>query len=99
LFSYVDLEQRVPANHPLRLIRRIVSGSLILPRCAGGSSATFHHHATLCFAAYGFLISERETISPSREWSLIALFPPHLCEAGCASRSGRQGVVLWLVKA
>ncbi|MET4121724.1 hypothetical protein ABIB85_008197 [Bradyrhizobium sp. JR1.5] len=30
----------------------------------------FHHHATLCIAAYGFLISERETIplttSPAR---------------------------------
>src|SRR3954453_13229429 len=25
LFSYVDLEHRVPANHPLRLIRRIVN--------------------------------------------------------------------------
>ncbi|MEP7358892.1 MAG: IS701 family transposase [Anaerolineales bacterium] len=25
----------------------------------------FHHHATLCIAAYGFLISQRETISPS----------------------------------
>lgn len=25
----------------------------------------FHHHATLCIAAYGFLISERETIPPS----------------------------------
>ena len=25
----------------------------------------FHHHATLCIAAYGFLVSERETISPS----------------------------------
>ena len=24
----------------------------------------FHHHATLCIAAYGFLISERETIPP-----------------------------------
>jgi SRSO17 transposase len=22
----------------------------------------FHHHATLCIAAYGFLISEKETI-------------------------------------
>jgi SRSO17 transposase len=27
----------------------------------------FHHHATLCIAAYGFLISERETIPPSRD--------------------------------
>lgn len=26
----------------------------------------FHHHGTLCIAAYGFLISERETIPPSR---------------------------------
>ena len=25
----------------------------------------FHHHATLCIAAYGFLIAERETIPPS----------------------------------
>ena len=24
----------------------------------------FHHHATLCIAAYGFLISEREAIPP-----------------------------------
>ncbi|KAB1108056.1 transposase, partial [Neorhizobium galegae] len=25
----------------------------------------FHHHASLCIAAYGFLISQRETIPPS----------------------------------
>ena len=25
----------------------------------------FHHHATLCIAAYGFLISERAAIPPS----------------------------------
>jgi SRSO17 transposase len=34
----------------------------------------FHHHATLCIAAYGFLISERETIPPSAPRS-TALFP------------------------
>ena len=31
----------------------------------------FHHHATLCIAAYGYLISEKETIPPSgpaRAW-------------------------------
>jgi SRSO17 transposase len=33
----------------------------------------FHHHATLCIAAYGFLISERETIPPSGPCS-TALF-------------------------
>jgi len=34
----------------------------------------FHHHATLCIAAYGFLISERETIPPSGTRS-AALLP------------------------
>ena len=34
----------------------------------------FHHHATLCIAAYGFLISERETIPPSGPRS-AAMFP------------------------
>ena len=34
----------------------------------------FHHHATLCIAAYGFLISERETIPPSGSAS-TTLFP------------------------
>src|SRR5215475_3518197 len=31
----------------------------------GRSWPGFHHHATLCIAVYGFLISERETIPPS----------------------------------
>ncbi|MGB8432876.1 MAG: IS701 family transposase [Burkholderiales bacterium] len=34
----------------------------------------FHHHATLCIAAYGFLISERETIPPSAT-RYASLFP------------------------
>jgi SRSO17 transposase len=34
----------------------------------------FHHHATLCIAAYGFLISEQETIPPSGPAS-ATLFP------------------------
>jgi SRSO17 transposase len=33
----------------------------------------FHHHATLCIAAYGFLISERETIPPSGSPSAVFL--------------------------
>src|SRR6202041_3790331 len=31
----------------------------------------FHHHASLCIAAYGFLVSETETLppsGPSRAW-------------------------------
>jgi SRSO17 transposase len=40
----------------------------------GRSWRGFHHHATLCIAAYGFLISERETIPPSgpRSATLLA---------------------------
>jgi SRSO17 transposase len=35
----------------------------------------FHHHATLCIAAYGFLISERETIPPSGPCAIQKLPP------------------------
>jgi SRSO17 transposase len=35
----------------------------------------FHHHATLCVAAYGFLISERETIPPSGPGAAAKLPP------------------------
>ncbi len=38
----------------------------------------FHHHATMCIAAYGFLISERETIPPSRPRSAALLPQPAL---------------------
>jgi SRSO17 transposase len=36
----------------------------------------FHHHGTLCIAAYGFLISERETIPPSTPCSSAKLAKP-----------------------
>jgi SRSO17 transposase len=36
----------------------------------------FHHHGTLCIAAYGFLISERETIPPSGPRSSRKLAKP-----------------------
>ncbi len=40
----------------------------------------FHHHATLCIAAYGFLISERETIPPSAPRSAGLFQTPALPE-------------------
>jgi SRSO17 transposase len=36
----------------------------------------FHHHATMCIAAYGFLVSERETIPPSGPRSTTILPTP-----------------------
>jgi SRSO17 transposase len=38
----------------------------------------FHHHATLCIAAYGFLISEREAIPPSGPRHTRLVEEPHL---------------------
>ena len=38
----------------------------------------FHHHATLCIAAYGFLVSERETIPPSGPHSAALFEAPEL---------------------
>jgi SRSO17 transposase len=40
----------------------------------------FHHHATLCIAAYGFLISERETIPPSGPRFVALLSAPFLSD-------------------
>ena len=41
----------------------------------------FHHHATLCIAAYGFLISERETIPPSGPRSVADPKAPRLSQS------------------
>jgi SRSO17 transposase len=38
----------------------------------------FHHHATLCIAAYGFLISEREAIPPSGPRHALLVEEPRL---------------------
>jgi SRSO17 transposase len=45
----------------------------------------FHHHATLCIAAYGFLISERETIPPSAPRPAV-WFPPSALPHGYQPR-------------
>ncbi len=42
----------------------------------GRSWRGFHHHATLCIAAYGFLVSERETIPPSAPGAAAILAAP-----------------------
>ena len=51
LFSYVDLEQRVRADHPLRVIRGIVNATLV------ALSAEFDAHYAPC---------GRESIPPER---------------------------------
>lgn len=38
----------------------------------------FHHHATLCIAAYGFLVAERTRFSPSARAGILGLPAPEL---------------------
>ena len=45
----------------------------------------FHHHAALCIAAYGFLISERETIPPSTHRA-TSVFPQFALREGYQHR-------------
>jgi SRSO17 transposase len=40
----------------------------------------FHHHATLCMAAYGFLLCERAAFSPSGQRNALLIKEPHLPE-------------------
>src|SRR5206468_10915937 len=42
----------------------------------GRSWRGFHHHATLCIAAYGFLVSERNRFSPSARAGHVRLSTP-----------------------
>jgi SRSO17 transposase len=51
----------------------------------------FHHHATLCIAAYGFLISERETIPPSGSRS-TGVFPQLAVSQGYRPRGSSAAV-------
>jgi SRSO17 transposase len=48
----------------------------------------FHHHATLCIAAYGFLIAERSRFPPSARWGHVELRTPEL-PAGFRPRGSR----------
>jgi SRSO17 transposase len=44
----------------------------------GRSWRGFHHHATLCIAAYGFLVAERNRFSPSAAVGHLSLSVPEL---------------------
>jgi SRSO17 transposase len=52
----------------------------------GRSWRGFHHHATLCIAAYGFLVAERSRFSPSARAGHLDLStpqtPPHFRPRG-----------------
>jgi transposase len=77
LFSYVDLEDRVPAKHPLRLIRRIVNDVL---RALDGEFAKLYAD------------SGRPSIAPERllRALLLQAFSTRRCAACCRTSTSRS---------
>jgi SRSO17 transposase len=63
-----------------------LKGELGLAHYEGRNWRGFHHHATLCIAAYGFLIAERSRFSPSAHAGHLELraaqLPPHFQPRG-----------------
>lgn len=89
----------LPANTKLTALVRIVKHRWIIERdyeelkqelgmghYEGRGWRGFHHHATLCIAAYGFLIIERTRFSPSARSGQLELraakLPPHFQPRG-----------------
>lgn len=79
----------VPAQTPLKALTKMAKHRWIIERdyeelkqelglghYEGRSWRGFHHHATLCIAAYGFLISERNRFSPSVRAGHVGLSAP-----------------------
>ena len=59
LVDYAKLRWRIVRDY------EELKGELGLSHYEGRGWRGFHHHATFCVAAYGFLISERDAIPPS----------------------------------
>ena len=59
LVDYAKLRWRIERDY------EETKGELGLSHYEGRGWRGFHHHATLCIAAYGFSISERDAIPPS----------------------------------
>jgi SRSO17 transposase len=79
----------LPAKMPLKSLVKIAKHRWIIERdyeelkqelglghYEGRSWRGFHHHATLCIAAYGFLISEQNRFSPSAHVGNLELSAP-----------------------
>jgi SRSO17 transposase len=95
----------LPANTNLRHLVRLAKQRWIIERdyeelkqelglghYEGRSWRGFHHHATLCTAAYGFLVAERSRFSPSARAGKLELprcrLPPKFRPRGSARARG-----------
>jgi SRSO17 transposase len=66
-----------------------LKGELGLGHYEGRGWRGFHHHATLCIAAYGFLVCERIAIPPSASWSGTTAHLPNGPRSGKAASTAR----------
>ena len=95
----------LPANAKLRDLVRLAKQRWIIERdyqelkqelglghYEGRGWRGFHHHATLCIAAYGFLVAERSRFSPSASAGQVDLsappIPPHFRPRGSSRARG-----------
>jgi SRSO17 transposase len=95
----------LPANTKLRDLVRLAKQRWIIERdyqelkqelglghYEGRGWRGFHHHATLCIAAYGFLVAERSRFSPSARAGQVELsappIPPHFRPRGSSRARG-----------
>ncbi len=62
--SFADLVDATKLRWRIERDYQDVKQEVGLGHYEGRGWRSFHHHATLCIAAYGFLISEREAFSP-----------------------------------
>ena len=89
----------LPSNTPLKALVKMAKQRWIIERdyqelkqelglghYEGRNWRGFHHHATLCIAAYGFLVAERNRFSPSARAGHVGLsapeFPPNFRPRG-----------------
>jgi SRSO17 transposase len=65
--SLTDLVRQAKRRGRIERDYQDLKQELGLGHYEGRASRGFHHHATLCIAAYGFLIIERAAFSPSAD--------------------------------
>jgi SRSO17 transposase len=83
--STLPVETKIPDLVRLAKLRWIIERDyeelkqeLGLGHFEGRGWRGFHHHATLCIAAYGFLVAERSLFSPSARTGQLGLSLPQI---------------------
>jgi SRSO17 transposase len=82
LVDYAKLRWRIERDY------QELKSELGLAHYEGRGWRGFHHHATLCIAAYGFLISEKESFPPSARQRETSAVPADYRPRGAAATPG-----------